>query len=103
MILDREIRHMPKPKNFPSILISGATLALTSCATARLHSVEEINSLGQRCGVAVGEVFQDESEKRLLFLMKPDATQEQRVCLARWARKNHMKFVFVNAINFPES
>jgi hypothetical protein len=79
------------------------TLALTGCATARFHSVEEINAVGQQCGVAMGEVFQDESEKRLLFLMKPGATAAQRTCVARWARKNHMKFVFVEAINFPES
>jgi hypothetical protein len=78
-------------------------LTLSACATARLHSVEEINSVGQSCGVAIGEVFQDESEKRLLFLMRPNATQEQRLCVLRWARKNHLKFVFVNAINFPES
>ena len=79
------------------------SVALSACATARFHSVEEINAVGQQCGVAIGEVFQDESEKRLLFLMKPGATAEQRLCVLRWARKNHMKFVFVEAINFPES
>ena len=80
-------------------------LALSACATtqARLHSVEEINSVGARCGVELGEVFQDESEKRLLFLMKPGATQAQRLCVGRWARKNHMRLVFVEAINFPEN
>ena len=78
-------------------------LALSACATARLHSVEEINSVGASCGVELGEVFQDESEKRLLFLMRPDASDAQRLCVLRWARKNHLKFVFVNAINFPES
>ena len=78
-------------------------LTASACATARLHSVEEVNAVGQRCGVALGEVFQDESEKRLLFLMKPGATPEQRLCVGRWARANHMKLVFVNAINFPES
>jgi len=82
---------------------AAAILALSACATARLHSVEEINTVGQQCGVAVGELFQDESEKRLLFLMKPDATEEQRICVARWARKNHLRFVFVDAIAFPES
>ncbi len=86
-----------------SLLVFSATVALSACATARLHSVAEINSVGQQCGVAIGEVFQDESEKRLLFLMKPGATQAQRLCVGRWARKNHMKFVFVGAINFPES
>ena len=82
-----------------------ALLILSGCATtqARLHSVEEINGVGSRCGVAIGELFQDESEKRLLFLMRPDATVEQRICIARWARENHLKFVFVDAINFPES
>ena len=84
-------------------LIGIAFLAtLSACATARLHSVEEINSVGRACGVALGEVFQDESEKRLLFLMKPGATAEQRLCVGRWARKHKLKFVFVNAINFPE-
>ncbi len=83
-------------------LIVGIALALSACATARFHSVEEINAVQQQCGVGVGEVFQDESEKRLLFLMRPDATQEQRLCVLRWARRNHLKFVFVNAINFPE-
>ena len=82
-------------------LISLMGLALSACATARLHSVEEINTVGRGCGVALGELFQDESEKRLLFLMKPDATAGQRLCVRRWARKNHLKFVFVEAINFP--
>ncbi len=77
-------------------------LALPACATARLHSVEEINTVGRDCGVALGELFQDESEKRLLFLMRPGATPQQRACVIRWARKNHMKTVIVEAINFPE-
>ena len=79
-----------------------AALALSGCVTARLHSEEELATVGRDCGVALGEVFQDESEKRLLFLMKPDATAEQRLCVGRWARRNHMKFVFVEAINFPD-
>ena len=95
---------MVRRSPIPSILtaVAGA-LALSACATARLHSIDEINSVGAACGVAAGEVFQDESEKRLLFLMRPDATAEQRLCVLRWARKNHLKFVFVDAINFPES
>jgi hypothetical protein len=79
-----------------------AALALSACATARLHSVEEINAVGTGCGVALGELFQDESEKKLLFLMKPGATPAQRTCVIRWARKNHLKAVIVEAINFPE-
>jgi hypothetical protein len=84
-------------------LLLALPLALSGCATARMHSVEKINAVGTSCGVELGEVFQDESEKRLLFLMKPDATVEQRLCVGRWARKHHLKFVFVQAINFPGS
>ena len=84
--------------------LTAALLALTlsACATARLHSVEEINAVGTGCGVALGELFQDESEKRLLFLMRSGATAEQRACVIRWAKKNHLKPVIVEAINFPE-
>ena len=75
---------------------SALALALSGCATAQFHSVDEINSVGRECGVALGELFQDESEKRLLFLMRPGATREQRACIAKWARANHLKPVFVN-------
>ena len=84
------------------IMAAGLALLLAGCVTARLHSEAELAGVGRECGVAIGEVFQDESEKRLLFLMKPDATAEQRLCVGRWARKNHLKFVFVNAIAFPK-
>ena len=81
-----------------------SALALSACATvqARMHSQDELNLVGQRCGVALGELFQDESEKRLVFLFKPGATEKQRACVATWARKNKLKPVFVDAINFPE-
>jgi hypothetical protein len=84
------------------LLLIAATPLLCACATARLHSVEEINSVGRGCGVALGELFQDQSEKRLLFLMRPGVTPRERACVVRWARKNHMKTVIVEAINFPE-
>jgi hypothetical protein len=78
-------------------------LLLSGCVTARLHSEAELAGVGRDCGVALGELFQDQSEKRLLFLFKPGATPGQRACVTRWARRNHLRTVFVNAINFPES
>jgi hypothetical protein len=80
-----------------------AFLLLSACVTARLHSQSELNTVGDRCGLALGELFQDESEKRLVFLFRPDSTREQRSCVASWARKNGLKAVFVNAINHPET
>ncbi len=85
-----------------SSLVLSATLALSGCATARLHTEAELSTVGRHCGLALGELFQDESEKRLLFLFKIEPSREQRICVICWARKNHLKPVFVDAINFPE-
>jgi hypothetical protein len=79
-------------------------ISLSACATtARLHEQTELNTIGQSCGLALGELFQDESEKRLLFMVRIEPTAEQRACVARWARKNGLKTVFVDNIAFPES
>ena len=80
-----------------------AFLLLPACVTARMHSEAEINAVGKRCGLALGELFQDESEKRLVFLFRPDSTHQERSCVAKWARRNGLKAVFVNALNFPAS
>ena len=78
----------------------GASLLFGLCAcatTARMHEQSELNSIGQRCGLALGELFQDESEKRLLFMIRHGATAEERACVLRWARERHLRLVFVNA------
>jgi hypothetical protein len=62
---------------------------------ARLHTEQELNVVARGCGLALGELFQDESEKRLLFAVRYEPTVEQRACVGRWARKNGMKAVFV--------
>ena len=77
-------------------------LTVSGCVTARVHSEEELASVGRDCGLALGELFQDESEKRLLFLFRISPTTEQRACVVRWARKNRLKTVIVEAANFPE-
>ena len=79
-----------------------AALALSGCATARFHSEEELATVGRDCGLALGELFQDESEKRLLFLFRIQPSAQQRACVVRWARKRHLKTVIVEAANFPE-
>lgn len=91
---------------FSSILIIGAVATLTACATtqaARLHTADELNAVALRCRLALGELFQDESEKRLLFLFRPDTTAQERLCVTRWARPRGLHTVFVNAVKFPES
>ena len=86
-----------------SLMIGLATFALSGCVTARMHSEAELNGLGERCGLAVGELFQDESEKRLLFMLHDGATAEERACVLKWARERHLRLVYVNAAMEPTS
>ena len=79
-----------------------ATLALSACATARMHSQEELNVASLGCGLTYGELIQDEEEKRLLILFRQAPSPAQRSCVYQWARRNHLKLVVVDAIQFPE-
>jgi hypothetical protein len=79
-----------------------ALLALSACVTpARMHDQTQLNQVALGCGLALGELIQDESEKRLLLMIRQDPSAEQRVCVAKWARRNGLKTVFVN-MSFPE-
>ena len=62
--------------------------ALSACVTTRIHEQSELNSIGQRCGLALGELFQDEEQKKLLFMVRIGSTPEQKSCVAKWARRN---------------
>jgi hypothetical protein len=78
-------------------------LALTACVTARMHEKSTIDAVGATCGFALGEVFQDEEEKRLLFVLSQKIEPAQRRCVTQWARRNGLKPVIVDNIAFPES
>ena len=78
-----------------------AMLALTACATpAQMHSDEQLNQVARGCGLALGELIQDESEKKLLLAIRQAPTAEQRLCVAKWAHRNGLKAVFVS-MQFP--
>src|SRR3954462_15895365 len=78
-------------------LILALTSALSACATpARMHDEAQLNHVALGCGLALGELIQDESEKKLLLTIRQNASAEQRVCVGKWARKNGLKPVFVN-------
>ena len=66
-----------------------------------MHDEAQLNNVALGCGLALGELIQDESEKKLLLLIRQDPSAEQRVCVAKWARRNGLKAVFVN-MQFPE-
>jgi hypothetical protein len=50
--------------------------------------------------LALGELIQDDSQKKLLLTVHQDASPQQRTCVAQWARRNGLKPVFVN-MDFP--
>ena len=83
-----------------TVAVIASVLSLSACATARLHTQEQLNSVSARCGLALGELMQDEIEKKLLLVVRNAPTDAQRTCVARWARDNHLKAVFVQ-MNFP--
>src|SRR5437763_982556 len=99
--------HAPSPLRGEGVrtclrsAVVASVLALSACATpARMHDEAQLNNVALGCGLAMGELIQDESEKRLLLAMRSDPSPQQRVCVARWARKNGLKPVFVN-IQYP--
>jgi hypothetical protein len=80
----------------------GAFLLLSACATARMHSQEELNSASLACGLTYGELIQDDEEKKLLIMFRATPSPAHRDCVYKWARKNHLKLVVIDAIKFPE-
>jgi len=66
-----------------------------------MHDEAQLNNVALGCGLALGELIQDESEKKLLLLVRDNPTADQRICVSKWARRNGLKAVFVN-IKFPE-
>ena len=88
---------------FKAALGGSVPLILFACVTPQMHSDAQLNTVATSCGLALGELIQDQSEKRLLLMIRQDASAEQRVCVAKWARRNGLKAVFVDNIQFPES
>ena len=74
-------------------------LALSACATARLHTDAELSTIGSACGAAEGEVVQDAEEKRILFLYAVAPPRAEIHCLAVWARRHHLHLAYVEAVN----
>ena len=77
-------------------------LVISACATPRMHTQAELNTAGQACGLTYGELIQDEEAKKLLILFRQAPAPEQRRCVYDWARKNHLKLVIIDAIQFSE-
>ena len=74
-------------------------LALSACATAQMHTPEELSAVGRTCGAAEGELIQDAEEKRVLILYSVAPPKAEIHCLALWARRHHLHFAYIEAVN----
>ena len=77
-------------------------LTLAACATPRMHTQDELNSASLACGLTYGELIQDEEAKKLLILFRAQPSAEHRRCVYKFARKNHLKLVVIDSMQFPE-
>jgi len=83
-----------------AVFAAGATLS--ACATPRMHTQAELNSASLACGLTYGELIQDDEAKKLLIMMRQAPTPEHRRCVYQWARRNHLKMVVIDSMQFPE-
>jgi Tfp pilus assembly protein PilF len=86
---------------FRTAFALAVTLALSACVAPQMHTEAQLNTVATGCGLALGELIQDEEQKKLLLMVRQDPSVAQRACVARWARRNGLKAVFVN-MRFPE-
>ena len=67
-----------------------------------MHTQAELNTAAQACGLTYGELIQDEEAKKLLILFRQAPAPAQRHCVYQWARRNQLKLVVIDSIQFPE-
>jgi hypothetical protein len=80
-----------------------AAAALGGCVTTpKLYTQQELGSLAQSCGYALGEIIQDPEEKKLLLVLTavPTTAAEQQ-CIRRWARPRHLHVVYAQ-VEMPQ-
>ena len=93
---------MPKHTAISSVLAISAAL-LSACAThPRVHSASELASVADRCDVAAHELAQHRDRPEIFYFLKPAPSEPQLICVVRWAKKNHLKLVYVEAVEQEE-
>ena len=71
---------------------------LSGCATPRLYSEAELNTVGSRCGLAAGELVQEADFKNMLFVYRVAPSPAERVCAYQWARARHLRLTVIEAV-----
>jgi hypothetical protein len=63
-----------------------------------MYSAQELGMVAQRCGLALGEVVQEEEEPRILFLFAAAAPASEVRCVRRWSHRRSLHFVHIEAV-----
>ena len=72
---------------------------LAACATtARVHSLSELSRVANRCDVAAHTLAQHLERPEIFYFLNPVASEAQLLCVGRWAKKNHLRLVYVEAV-----
>ena len=73
----------------------------SGCVNTRVFTETELGEVGRGCGLAAGEVMQEPDHPRYLFLYAI-ADPRQLRCVRRWARRHHMDFAYIEAVDFTD-
>jgi hypothetical protein len=89
-----------KPTKLRNTSFLVLAVLISACVSPQMHTEAQLNTVATGCGLALGELIQDEEQKKLLLMVRQDPSVQQRACVARWARRNGLKAVFVK-MSFP--
>ncbi len=81
-------------------LLLALSLGLAGCVTVREYSETELSDVARACGLAEGEVVQEPSYPKILFLYAAGPSAEQKSCVQRWARKRNLHLAYIDGIEF---
>ena len=81
------------------VVVAGPAL-LTACAVQpHLHSASERTALADRCDVRETELAQHRERPEIFYYLNPSASAAQLLCVGRWAKKNRLRMVYVEAVD----
>ena len=90
---------MLKRSDLSAVLAAIAVALLSACAVQpRLHSARELTALADRCDVRETELAQHRERPEIFYYLNPTASEAQLLCVGRWAKKNRLRMVYVEAV-----
>ncbi|NNC48035.1 MAG: hypothetical protein HKO13_06350 [Sphingomonas sp.] len=58
----------------------------------------QLNSAATNCGLALGELVQEEDAQELLFVIREAPSPQERLCIYKFADRNNLKVVLIDDI-----